>query len=272
MTTVTASRWGRWLFVGIWVVGLALLALAAAGILPGHPTLTIVIILSLCVTIAVGVMSQRCGFFARPVLRVEGAPNLCSLTFDDGPDPQFTPRVLELLARHGHRATFFVIGERAARHPELVRRLVEEGHEVGNHTTGHPWHLALWPASRVAAELSRASDQIERAAGVRPVLFRPPAAILSPRVAAGGRAAGLTLLGFSVRAGDGSPLVSAALALRRLARGLRPGAILLLHDAARRAGAPPVSLEVLPELCAAMERAGLRSVPVSELMGPARPT
>jgi peptidoglycan/xylan/chitin deacetylase (PgdA/CDA1 family) len=267
MTTVTANRWGRCVFVALWVLGLAALALMAFGLLPGHPALWTVIILSLCFTIAVGVLSQRCGFFARPVMRVEGTPGLCSLTFDDGPDPQFTPRVLELLARHGQRATFFVIGERAARHPELVRRLIEEGHEVGNHTAGHPWHFALWPASRIAAELSRASDQIEQACGVRPLLFRPPAAILSPRVATGGRAAQLMLVSFSVRAGDGSPLVSAALALRRLTRGLRPGAILLLHDAAREAGKPPVSLEVLPELCAAMASAGLRSVPVSELIG-----
>ena len=284
MSTVTAYHRGKLLFGALWVLGILvfiatglgwlaacpglewLAACPGLGWLPPSPALIAAVVLVLCFSIAVGILSQRCGFFACPIVRAAGTPGRCALTFDDGPDPEFTPRVLEILARTGQRATFFVIGERAARHPELMQRLVAEGHEVGNHSATHPWHLSLWPGRRVAAELNQASDLIERACGVRPRLFRPPAGILSPRIAAGARAAGLQLVGFSTRSLDGSPVIPASVALRRLARGLGPGAILLLHDGAV-AGKAPVSLSGLPELCAAMERAGLRSVPVSELIG-----
>jgi peptidoglycan/xylan/chitin deacetylase (PgdA/CDA1 family) len=267
MITVTSPRWGRYLFGGLWALGLALLTAIACGLLPPHPLGVLVIVVVLGVSIAVGVISQRCGFFAQPLIRVDGVADRLALTFDDGPDEEFTPKLLELLAQYDQRATFFVIGHKVKAHPDLVRRIVAEGHELGNHTLGHTWHLALWSAQRIAAELEQASALIEEVAGRRPALFRPPAGVLSPRIAAGARAAGLRLVGFTVRSGDGSPLVSARRALRRLRRGLRPGAILVLHDGVvgdRR----PTSLDVLPRLCEEMTQNGLRSVPLGELIAP----
>lgn len=267
MITVTSPRWGRYLFGGLWALGLALLTAIACGLLPQHLLGVFGIVVVLGVSIAVGVISQRCGFFAQPLIRVDGVADRLALTFDDGPDEEFTPKLLELLARHGQRATFFVIGHKVKAHPELARRIVAEGHELGNHTLEHTWHMALWSAPRIAAELEQASAVIEEVAGIRPTLFRPPAAVLSPRIAAGARAAGLRLVGFSVRSGDGSPLVSAGRALRRLRRGIRPGAILVLHDGAL-GGRRPTSLEVLPRICEQMTQDGLRSVPLSELITP----
>lgn len=265
MTTVTAFRGGRALFVLLWLVGLGVIAAVAAGVIPGGIILAAGVLLALCVTIAIGVMSQRSGFFARPLIRVEGVSDRLALTFDDGPDPEFTPRLLELLRQAGQRATFFVIGSRVAQHPALARRIVMEGHELGNHTLDHRWHMGLWSARRIARELRRTSELIESHTGRRPALVRPPAAMLSPRIEAGCRAAGLRLVGFSTRSLDGSPAIPARQVLARLLRGLAPGAILVLHDAAV-AGKPPHSIEVLPRLCEEMAARGLRSVPLSELL------
>jgi peptidoglycan/xylan/chitin deacetylase (PgdA/CDA1 family) len=261
----TAWRHGPLLCSALWVVGAAAIAAIAAELLPGGLFAAAAILLGLAITIAVGVTSQRCGFFAAPINRLRTSGSHLALTFDDGPHPEFTPRILETLRRRGHRATFFVVGERVRAHPELVRRIVQEGHEIGNHSLRHAWHMALWPTSRFTADLSETNHIIERTAGVTPTLFRPPAAILSPRVARGTRGAGLRLVGFSARAADGAVRTTPDQALARLLAGMKPGAILLLHDGPV-AGRASVALQILPELLEAMERQGVRGVRLSELL------
>lgn len=158
------------------------------------------------------------------------------LTIDDGPDPEDTPRLLELLAAHGARATFFVIGENAARHPALVRAIVAGGHEVAHHTHTHPL-ATFWCASpaRVRRELDAGLEAL-RAAGVRPTRFRPPAGIKNLWLAAALRARGLTCVGWSAR-GLESLGGDAAEVADRVLRGLAPGAILLMHEGPRVPGA-----------------------------------
>lgn len=258
-------NWGFVIMALIWVGGLGSLAAMALGLLPAPPLAVSGVILGLCVSIAIGCISQRCGFFARPLYRVRDVPGHLALTFDDGPDEAFTPRILDLLAAAGQRATFFVVAQRVQRHPALARRILQEGHELGNHTLDHPWHMALWSPRRIAQDLERASRLIEEVTGVTPRLFRSPAAVLSPRIARGARMAGLTLVGYTVRSGDGSPVIPGSAAMKVLRWGLQEGAILTLHDAAV-GGRPPISLEVLPQLLAEMERLELRSLPLSELV------
>jgi peptidoglycan/xylan/chitin deacetylase (PgdA/CDA1 family) len=95
------------------------------------------------------------------------------LTFDDGPDPDCTPRVLDLLGAHGIHATFYLIGERAARAPELVRRILDEGHTVGNHTWSHPAPGTL-TARQYLEDARRARDVLEQSLGASVINFRPP--------------------------------------------------------------------------------------------------
>jgi peptidoglycan/xylan/chitin deacetylase (PgdA/CDA1 family)/GT2 family glycosyltransferase len=118
---------------------------------------------------------------AGPVLRVDGPvpvtrampAGTIALTFDDGPDPVWTPRVLDVLRRHGARATFFVVGSRVNKHPELVRRMIAEGHEVGSHTFTHA-ELSAVPGWRRRLELTLTRNAVAGATGRSPVLYRPP--------------------------------------------------------------------------------------------------
>jgi peptidoglycan/xylan/chitin deacetylase (PgdA/CDA1 family) len=192
------------------------------------------------------------------------------LTFDDGPDPEVTPRVLEMLDRAGARATFFCIGRRAAAHPDIVREIVQRGHRVENHTHTHPNLFACYPPWGLRREIQHAQDALERAAGRRPLLFRAPAGFRNPLLDWVLHRSGLSLLSWTRRGFDTverDPAVVAA----RLLRGLAPGDVLLLHDgsAARGRRGTPVVLEALPRVLDALAERGLRSVPYPDPHPPA---
>ena len=155
------------------------------------------------------------------------------LTIDDGPDPLDTPRILELLAAHGAKATFFVIGENAARHPEIIRAITAAGHEVAHHTHTHPL-ATFWCASpgRVRRELDAALHALHLAGAVRPTRFRPPAGIRNLWLARALKLHGLTCIGWSARGLECRHTEPEAVATRTL-RHLRPGAILLMHEGPR---------------------------------------
>ncbi len=188
-----------------------------------------------------------------------------ALTFDDGPDPEVTPRVLDLLASAGARASFFAVGRRVERHRELVAEMAARGHRAENHTYGHPHHFAFCGPRRLAREMVLASAAIAAACGRRPRWFRPPAGFRAPWTDLALHRSGLALAtwtrrGFDAVSGDASRIAA------RLLRGLAPGDVLLLHDgsAARTPAGQPVVLEVLPRLLDALAARGLRSVALPE--------
>jgi peptidoglycan/xylan/chitin deacetylase (PgdA/CDA1 family) len=187
-----------------------------------------------------------------------------ALTFDDGPDPEVTPRVLDLLAERGARATFFCIGRRARAHPEIVAEIVRRGHEVENHTWSHPNSFACYPPGPMRREIVRAQEALAETAGRRPRYFRAPAGIRNPLLDPLLHAQGLTLVSWTRRGFDTVAREPERVA-RRLLRGLAGGDVLLLHDgsAARDRQGTPVVLEVLPRLLDALEDRGLTGVPFS---------
>lgn len=176
-----------------------------------------------------GSASVRASWYLRMRCRARGAERRVALTFDDGPDLQRTPAVLDLLARQGVRATFFVVGAQAEAHPELVRRMAAEGHVVGNHSYTHSWRFPLRSLGRTVEELRRTGEVLHRITGLRPRLFRPPFGVTNPTIARAVRRLGLDPVGWSIRSLDTmgqSPERVAARILRRL----HPGAVILLHD------------------------------------------
>lgn len=188
-----------------------------------------------------------------------------ALTFDDGPDPEVTPGVLELLAAAGARASFFCIGERAAAHPELVAEIVRRGHRVENHSHRHsPWFSLLGPRG-AAREVDRAQAALAAAAGRAPVWFRAPAGLRSPWFGLLLARRGLGLASWTRRGFDTVDRDPDRVS-RRLLGGLGPGDVLLLHDgrAARTPGGRPVVLEALPRVLEALAGRGLAAVPLPD--------
>jgi peptidoglycan/xylan/chitin deacetylase (PgdA/CDA1 family) len=218
--------------------------------------------------IALGVLHLPSGVFGRALIAGPADRPLVALTFDDGPDPRDTPRVLEVLARHGARATFFVIGERAARHGDLLGEMARQGHQIENHSYDHAYTTPVRGVARLRDDLLRTQEIIAAATGRRPAWFRPPVGLLSPRVAAAAAAAGLRLCGYGGKARDGLAGTTVDDALRHLLPALRPGAVLVLHDAAERGGRRPIAAEVLEALLPQLAARGLRPVTLAELLGP----
>jgi len=195
-----------------------------------------------------------------------------ALTFDDGPDPVYTPQVLEALARAGARATFFLIGERAARYPEIARAIVGAGHGVGSHTQRHR-HLWTLPPAATRAEMRRAAEAIAAAAGVAPRYFRPPWGKFNLAAYRYAVTLGQVRVLWSLRPEGWRPAPSAGALVDRVARRLHAGAIIDLHDAVHSRIAPPVapaSVEALPRLLDLLRARGYRCVTLDELLDPSR--
>ena len=180
------------------------------------------------------------------------------LTFDDGPDPALTPRVLDLLERAGARATFFVVGERAARERSLLKDLVRRGHRLGNHTWSHPYGFFFLPPRALENQIARTQELLADIGEEPPAWFRAPAGIRSPLLEPVLARAGLGLASWTRRGFDTVEKDPETVA-RRLTRGLRARDVLVLHD-----GGNPGVLEALPRVLAAMKAAGLRGVPLPQ--------
>lgn len=193
---------------------------------------------------------------------VAGRGPLVGLSFDDGPDPRYTPAVLDLLAAHGVTATFFVVGSRVARCPDLCRRALAEGHELGNHTDTHR-DLVRLGRRAVEDEINGGSAALRRL-GIEPRYFRPPFGHVDGDVRAVVERSGLRLVlwdGCLERFIDHAPVAAGA---ARMVDGARPGDVLLAHD-----GGPPDrsgTLTALPLLLEGLARKGLRAVNVSTLL------
>ena len=189
------------------------------------------------------------------------ARNEIALTIDDGPDPEVTPQVLDMLDRYAVRATFFCIGANAARHPDLCRDIVRRGHAVENHSQHHRHYFALMGLSGLQREIKAAQDTLTEITGQRPVFFRAPAGLRNPFLDPVLAQLGLQLASWSARGFD-TRNSDAERVKYKLLQGLKAGAILLAHDgnAARTAGGVPVILEAIPAVLDAAQAANLRCV------------
>jgi peptidoglycan/xylan/chitin deacetylase (PgdA/CDA1 family) len=195
-----------------------------------------------------------------------------SITIDDGPNPDVTPAVLDLLDAAGARATFFCIARHAQAHPALCREIVRRGHSVQNHSHAHTHNFSLLGPRGFAREIGRAQDALAQITGQRPRFFRAPAGLRNPFLAPVLFDMQLDLVSWTRRGFD-TVRTDPADVLARLVRGLRAGDILLLHDAhmAHTASGQPVVLDVLPALLKRVADAGLRTVTLPEAIPPTTP-
>jgi len=190
-----------------------------------------------------------------------------AMTLDDGPEPEVTPQVLDLLDAHGARATFFCIAQQAERHPALCREIVRRGHSVQNHSDRHSVAFAMSGPRGFRREIQQAQDRLAQVTGQLPRYFRAPAGLRNPFLDWVLHTLGLTLVSWTRRGFDTNTR-SSAVVLERLARNLAAGDIVLLHDrhSAQAASGAPVVLEVLPALLRRFADAGLHSVPLPDGM------
>lgn len=187
-----------------------------------------------------------------------------AITFDDGPNGADTVAVLDALARHGARATFFCVGRAAAAQPELLRRMAAEGHEIGNHTHDHR-KLTWLSAAAIARQIDDAQAAITACGVAAPRWFRAPHGFKAPALLPLLRARGLALVAWTHGVWDTDRPGAAAIA-RRAQGHLRSGEILLLHDGGGDRSQTAAALEDLLRACA---QRGLTAVTLSALLGPA---
>lgn len=203
------------------------------------------------------------------VFRVDTDRPYVALTFDDGPDPAYTPRVLELLAESGITATFFVVGVNAIAHRDLIRQEVEAGHTFGNHTRTHADLERLTPG-QVAAEIEGGEKDIVAAGAPRPRLFRPPRGLTDEVVAVFADAERYRTVFWDVAVEHFVLHLGVEEGVQHLLDRVGPGSIILAHDGGHTPGRPPVdrasTLEALPLLLTGLRRRGLHPVDLPTLL------
>ena len=187
-----------------------------------------------------------------------------AMTFDDGPSATLTPKLLDILAAHQIKATFFVIGENVAEHPEIVARAAREGHEIGNHSWSHP-NFAKMSDDGVRSQLQRTNDAIKSATGSRPTLLRPPYGSITAREERWIH----DQFGYQIILWDVDPYdwkrPGPSVVRNRILKETRPGSIVLSHDI------HPGTIEAMPSTFDALEAKGFKFVTISELIRMAVP-
>lgn len=188
------------------------------------------LILAIPVILAVviwGVFDIRSGIFLPAVCRFNPLRKQIAVTFDDGPKGEYTLEILEILKAYDAKATFFCTGEMLKKYPEIALKIIEEGHEIGNHSFAHLLNFPFKSSDKIAGEIFRTNELIEKLSGQRALYFRPPFGVSNPNVAKAVKKNGMITVGWSLRSLDTSKRPEKV--LRRL-RKAKAGDIILMHD------------------------------------------
>lgn len=196
-------------------------------------TLLFVISSVFFIVLSIGVLWLRANYFLKAVHTVQ-VPYVL-LTFDDGPDPETTPKILKALNENDIKALFFIVGTKAEKHPDLLKQIQDEGHLIGNHTYSHPNLFALLPGKRVREEIEKGKAIIKRITGLETVWFRPPIGYTNPIIARVTRSMKLAIVGWNKRSFD-TVYKDAQKLEERLLKLTKPGSIILLHDNLKQTG------------------------------------
>jgi peptidoglycan/xylan/chitin deacetylase (PgdA/CDA1 family) len=198
-------------------------------------------------------------FFVPIKCKSNQSNNQIAITFDDGPLPYLTPRVLDILKQYNAPATFFCIGKRIAKHPEILQQVHAQGHIIGNHTFSHGKYFDLQSAGRMSEELKQTDDAIEKAIGFKPRFFRPPYGVTNPNLAKAISRGGYITMGWSVRSFD-TITPDAEKLFNRVVNQLKGGDIILFHDYCES------TITILPRLLDHINKIGLKVVRLDVLL------
>ena len=181
-----------------------------------------------------------------------------ALTFDDGPHPEHTPLVLDVLKKHKTKATFFLIGKHIEAHPDIVKRIHREGHDIGNHSYSHSNTIAFSIQKKWRQELSKTERLIEMNAGKSKKLFRPPYGVTTPSLARAIEQSKHDVIGWNIRPFD-TVVKNTSLVIKTILTKLKSGSIVLLHDTHTKAP------EILERLLSKLKEKGYQAVSITEL-------
>lgn len=203
------------------------------------------------------------------VLRGSAALDKMALTFDDGPDPRFTPHVLDTLKKYNVKATFFVMGSRAKAYPDIIKRIREEGHAIGNHTYWHP-NLPKYELDRLRWEVNETEKVLDEIIGYKPRLFRAPYGALTEDIVKEMERTNHTIVGWSVDSLDWRQLPVDEIA-RNVLSNIHTGAIILMHDGGHWTMNLSGTYQALDEIIPALQAEGMEFVTIPELIGLQKP-
>lgn len=209
-----------------------------------------------------GVAKLKLNFFVQAICRGDSTEKLVALTFDDGPDPEGTPILLDILKLHGIKAAFFPIGTKIKAHPAIIQRIDQDGHLIGNHTYRHGWYTNFLISRPLNREIQRAQETIAAAIGKVPAYFRPPVGLTNPHLSQVLKKQGLSVVGWDVRPFDIG--TKADKVIKRVLKQIQPGSIILLHDKGRT---PAELTRLIDELATKIKARGFRFADPEQLIG-----
>jgi peptidoglycan/xylan/chitin deacetylase (PgdA/CDA1 family) len=198
-------------------------------------------------------------FYMKAVVKGAGGNRRIAISFDDGPLPEYTLSVLDTLSAAKVPASFFCIGKRVSQYPELARKIVEQGHIIGNHSFSHHALFDLYSSGRMQAELEQTNALLLETTGKRPRYFRPPYGVTNPNLAKAVKKTGMTTIGWNIRSLDTVAKEQDKL-LEKLWKQLQPGAIVLFHDTMS------ITAGLLPEFLEGVKKRGFEIVPIDQLI------
>jgi peptidoglycan-N-acetylglucosamine deacetylase len=187
------------------------------------------IVIAAAALMVYGSISVQAGFYLKSVCTGNTGEPAIAISFDDGPDEKITPAVLDILKKHNVKAAFFVMGSKAARYPEIIRRIDAEGHIIGGHSFSHHFFFDLFGAAKMKKELKTTEDMLRQITGKKTRFFRPPYGVTNPALAKAVKAMNYLSIGWSLKSKD-TVIHDEKAVIDRLRNKLRRGDIVLFHD------------------------------------------
>ncbi|MCF6306412.1 MAG: polysaccharide deacetylase family protein [Flavobacteriaceae bacterium] len=184
--------------------------------------------------------------------------NNIAITFDDGPHIEFTPKVLRLLKKYNAKATFFLIGNRVEKHPEIVAEIIKQGHTIANHTYSHSNNFGFLKTEEVIFDLKKNKDLIAELFQIKTNFFRPAFGVTNPRIAKAVKIEKLDAVGWSIRSLDTTKKTKEKI-LNRITKNIKKGDVVLLHDTSQK------TIEILEQFLVVLDKKEIKSVTIDQL-------